>query len=261
MAVTDPWSPTQYEKFLREREQPFFDLLALIRPSPGGCAVDLGCGTGKLTRLLHERLRARETTGLDRSARMLEQIRREELPDGLRFEVADIEAFPTTSARYDVIVSNAALHWIDDHEALFARLTSALAPGGQLAVQLPAMHDDASHRVAAELIVEEPYRSAAGGWTRPQPVRTPDAYARLLFRLGFTDQTVRLIVYPHVLDGRDAVVEWFKGTLLAEYSRHLPPDVYDRFLADYRQRLFDRIDDARPLFFPFRRIVMWGQRA
>jgi trans-aconitate 2-methyltransferase len=95
---------------------------------------------------------------------------------------------------------------------------------------------------------------------RPQPVLAPEAYARLLFHVGFAVQTVRVIVYPHLLDAPEAVVEWFKGTLLAEYSRHLPADLYARFLDEYRRRLLARIETARPFFFPFKRILMWAQR-
>ena len=93
-AVTDTWNPAQYDKFQREREQPFFDLLALVRPATEMRIVDLGCGTGKLTRLLHERLQARETIGIDRSARMLEQSQQAGGCPGLIFETGTIESFP-----------------------------------------------------------------------------------------------------------------------------------------------------------------------
>jgi len=261
MKVSDPWNPDQYAKFLREREQPFHDLVALVKPKERMRVVDLGCGTGKLTRLLHERLKARETVGLDRSERMLESARGGEPAPGLRFEVGDIEAFPEDGEGYDLIFSNAALHWIDDHDTLFGRLVARLRQGGQLAIQMPAMHDDASHMVAAELIRISPFKAASGGWQRTQPVLAPDAYSRLLFDLGIADPVVRLIVYPHVLASADEVVEWMKGTLLAEYSRHLPPDVFERFLGEYRRRLVARTGDSRPFFFPFKRILMWGQRS
>jgi len=258
--LTDTWNPAQYDKFQREREQPFLDLMTLVRPAPGMRVVDLGCGTGKLTRLLHEKLNARETLGIDRSARMLEDTTKRDLPPGLTFETGTIESFPGSRGSFDLIFSNAAFHWVQDHESLLDRLESALAPGGQLAFQVPAQHDGASHVVAEELTEVEPFKTAFGGWHRPQPVLAPDAYARLLHRLGFEDPAVRLIVYPHVLAGRAEVVEWMKGTLLTEYARHLPDDMYDRFVDAYRARLTERLDDATPFFFPFKRILCWARR-
>jgi trans-aconitate 2-methyltransferase len=255
----DPWNPDQYAKFLTEREQPFADLVALVRPAPEMRVVDLGCGTGRLTKRLHAYLQASETLGLDRSPRMLAAAA-DVSSDGLRFEQRDIAAFPDNGESYDLIFSNAALQWVDDHDDVFQRLARGLAANGQLAVQMPAMHDDPSHEVAQEISDIEPFRSAFGGWRRSQPVLSPEAYARLLFRLGFRDPIVRLIVYPHVLSGPDDVVEWMKGTLLAEYSRHLPPDLFDAFLDEYRRRLCARVDAGRPFFFPFKRILLWAKK-
>ena len=70
MPTSDTWNPAQYDKFQREREQPFFDLAAMVHQRAGMRVVDLGCGTGRLTRVLHERLNARETVGIDSSANM-----------------------------------------------------------------------------------------------------------------------------------------------------------------------------------------------
>src|SRR3954467_10694611 len=91
--MTDTWDPKQYDKFEREREQPFFDLLALVRPAQAMRVVDLGCGTGKLTRTLHHQLAARETGGIDRSASMLAASRDEPQPARLSFAVETVESF------------------------------------------------------------------------------------------------------------------------------------------------------------------------
>jgi DNA polymerase IV len=258
--ATDTWSPAQYEKYRKEREQPFADLLALVRPAPSMKVIDLGCGTGRLTRLLHGHLGARETIGLDASARMLSTATGDLEVPGLRFEQGDIREF--SSARdYDLIFSNAAFHWIDDHAALIARLASALVPGGQLVFQVPAAHGDPSHTVADALASTEPFAAAFAGWRRPQPVLEPEAYARLLFRSGFDEQHVRLVVYPHVLESREGVVEWMKGSLLTEYQRHLPADLFDAFVDAYRERLLPKLDGGQPFFFPFKRILCWARRS
>ena len=142
MAAVDTWDPARYERFAAERAAPFHDLLSLVRPVPGGRVVDLGCGGGELTAQLHRRLEAAETLGLDSSPAMLERAAGL-AGDGLRFEQGDIADF--TDAGWDVIFSNAALHWLPDHEGLLRRLVAGLNPGGQLAVQMPANHDHPSH--------------------------------------------------------------------------------------------------------------------
>jgi trans-aconitate 2-methyltransferase len=261
--MTDTWDPAQYDKFQREREQPFFDLLALVRPAPHMRVVDLGCGSGVLTRALHEQLAARETVGIDRSERMLATTLDRPQPPGLRFEVGTIESLVTqpSSSKWDLIFSNAALHWVENHDRLIAQLAAALEPGGQLAFQVPAQHDALTHTLAEELAAREPFASAFGGWRRSQPVLTPDTYARVLYRCGFTDPKVQLIVYPHVLASREDVVEWVKGTMLTEYRRRLPEPIYDRFVEQYRERLLAQLDEVRPFFYPFKRILCWGQRS
>jgi trans-aconitate 2-methyltransferase len=256
----DPWSPERYDRFQRERRQPFFDLVELVRRRPGLRVVDLGCGTGALTHYLHLQLQARETLGLDSSAGMLAKSAGYAAP-GLRFERGDIAAW-RPAAPWDLVFSNAALHWVPHHEALLARLTEALAPDGQLAVQVPANFDHPSHTVAVEVAGEAPFREALEGALRPRSgVLTAEAYAALLARLGYREQHVRLQVYGHWLGATADVVSWVQGTLLTDYERRLPPELYGRFVARYRERLLAALGDARPYFFAFKRILLWGLRA
>jgi len=255
----DAWDPQQYERFQAERQQPFFDLVALVRRHPGMRIVDLGCGTGTLTRELHLALAARETVGIDSSPGMLARAAPLAIA-GLRFEPGDIAEFAAPGA-YDLVFSNAALHWIPDQATLLRRLTEALTPGGQLAVQVPANHDDAAHRVAAEVAAESPFAGHLAGSATPRAaVLTPREYALLLDRLGYAEQHVRLQVYAHHLASRDEVVEWAQGTVLTPYRRQLGEELYVRFLAAYRARLLPQLDDRRPYLFPFQRILFWAVR-
>ena len=252
-AEKDAWQPETYARFAAERRQPFFDLLELVAPIPGGRAVDLGCGTGELTRELHRRTGAAETLGVDSSEAMLAKA----APlggEGLRFERGDIAEF-APSQPYDLVFSNAAYHWVPDHPALLARLTRAVAPGGLLAFQVPDNFGHASHRAAEAVSAEEPFRPALGGGAHPKNVLAPEEYASLLDRLGYREQTVRLQVYGHRLESREGVVGWVEGSLLSEYRRRLPADLYARFVERYREVLFAMIPDERPYFFTFRRIL------
>jgi trans-aconitate 2-methyltransferase len=252
------WNPTQYDRFRDERTQPFHDLVALVRRAPGMRVVDLGCGTAELTGKLHETLGARETLGVDSSPAMLEKARAR-AGGGLRIEQADIADFRADAA-FDLVFSNAALHWVPGHEDLFRRLADALTPEGQLAVQVPANFDHASHTVAAAVAAEEPFRAALGGVSHGNAVLAPEAYAGLLHRLGFRAQHVRLQVYAHVLDAPAGVVEWVRGTLLTAYERRMPAELFEAFLRRYRERLLAELGDVRPYLFPFKRLLLWGDR-
>lgn len=253
----DTWDPEQYTRFQNERSQPFFDLLALVEPRPAMRVVDLGCGTGELTRLLHARLQADSTLGIDSSAAMLAKSEAF-AGNGLRFEQCNISEF-TADHTFDLIFSNAALHWLPDHESLLRRLTAALADGGQLAVQVPANEDHPTHIIAAQVADESPFREAMQGYRRVWPVLKPEAYAVILNRLGYKRQQVRLQVYGHTLGSRDDVVEWVKGTLLTDYEKRLTADLYAEFLQLFRARLLNALADARPYFYPFKRILMWAR--
>jgi trans-aconitate 2-methyltransferase len=251
------WDPERYATFQAERSRPFFDLLALVRPQPGMRVVDLGCGSGELTRAAHERLQARETLGVDSSAAMLARARPLE-GGGLRFEQADIASWEGRDL--DLVLSNAALHWVPDHPALLARLTRALAPGGQLAVQVPANHGHVSHRLAHEIAAEPPFAAALGGYVHRTSVLEPEAYAAALFRLGYAEQDVSLKVYAHPLPSREAVVDWVSGTLLTDYEKRLDPERYAAFLARYRERLAAALPDERPFLYTYRRILFRARR-
>ncbi len=253
------WNPTQYEKFRDERSQPFYDLLALVTPCPGGRVADLGCGTGELTRDLHEATRAAETTGIDSSDTMLARAS-PFAGNGLRFEQASIETWEPT-APLDVLFSNAALQWVNGHELLFERLAGFIAPGGQLAIQVPANNDHPSHVTAHRIAAGEPFLSALDGYAREWPVQPPEWYAELLDRLGFTTQSVRLQVYGHHLASREGVIEWVRGTLLTDYQKRLPVDLWEEYLARYRAELLPRLRNTHPYFYAFKRILIWGHKA
>lgn len=252
------WNPAQYERFKDERSRPFFDLLALVEPRALMHCVDLGCGTGELTAHLHEQLSARATTGVDSSPAMLAKAATHAKP-GLGFEQADIASF-TPRQPLDLVFSNAALHWLNDHEALFARIAGWLSPTGQLAVQVPSNNDHPAHQLAHKLAGQAPFQAALGGYVRQWPVLAPEHYATLLHRLGFVRQSVRLQVYLHVVESSDAVVEWVKGTLLTDYEKRLSPELYAEYLRQFRAAVRAELGEQRPYAYAFKRVLMWGAK-
>jgi trans-aconitate 2-methyltransferase len=108
-------------------------------------------------------------------------------------------------------------------------------------------------------VAREPaFAAPLGGHVRESPVLAPEAYAQLLFRLGFVEQRVRVEVYAHRLAARDDVVEWVRGTYLTDFQRRLDGPTWERFLATYREKLLAKLPDERPFLYTYRRVFVWG---
>jgi trans-aconitate 2-methyltransferase len=256
--VADAWTPSQYNRFAAQREQPFWDLAGLLEPVDRPTLVDLGCGDGRLTAALHTRLRSASTLGLDSSAAMLADAAAH-AGDGVTFAEADIAS--VTPDPVDIVFANAALQWVPDHPAVLARWTAGLVPGGQLAVQVPANNDHPSHTVSVEVAAESTDLFAAPPPADPVAVNVlaPERYAEVLHDLGYDRQHVRLQVYPHVLDSTADVVEWVRGTSLTRFQRVLGPAEFEEFLRRYRSRLLAVLGDRSPYLYCFKRILFWGR--
>ena len=251
-----PWNPDQYHKFQTERSAPFYDLLALVELRPNPKVVDLGCGTGELTRQLADQLPNSDVTGLDTSPQMLEAARAASLErPGLVFEQGD-QASLTGS--WDLIFSNAALHWSENHTDLIPFLFSRLNPGGQLAVQVPSNHNHISHQIYRETAAEDRFKSILHGFQRYAPVLPIDEYATILFSAGAEEIIVFEKVYAHVLEDADAVVEWISGTALVPYFERLGVHK-DAFVDSIRTKMRSAMPGS-PVFFPFRRILFSARK-
>jgi len=254
-----PWDPERYEQFKKERFAPFDDLVRLVRVGEGLRAIDLGCGTGELTRRLADALPGSDVLGIDSSAEMLERAAEFARP-GLRFEQRAIE---NVRGEWDLIFSNAALQWVDDHRSLIPRLLSLLRPAGQLVVQVPSNFDHPTHRLIDELAAQEPFRSGLDGWgldwSRSRPVLSIERYAELLYAAGASDIVVFEKAYPHVLPDADALADWMSGTALVPYMERLPEELRAPFMERYRARLRE-IFPQRPVFYGFRRILFSGTK-
>jgi trans-aconitate 2-methyltransferase len=257
----DGWNPEQYERFRAERRQPFDDLLALCEPVPGGEIVDLGCGTGDLTVQLHQDLQADCTVGVDSSQAMLARAQADHADvKGLSFAEGDIATW--LGEDLDLVFANASLQWIDDHLNLLARMRTALAPGGQLAFQVPANFRHPSHVLARQVANEVPFIDALDGDVpedRGRFVLSPELYADLLYELGAREQVVRMQVYGHELPSTLDVVEWVMGTLLTPYRSRLSPEMFDEFVDRYRELLLEELGEREPYFYGFRRILCWAR--
>ncbi len=249
------WDPTQYHRFATERAQPFHDLMSLVLFSPRMRILDLGCGSGELTARLRDASSGSIVEGVDSSPAMIARARRQE--DGqLRFVLGDLAAYGEPGS-YDLVFSNAALHWVEDHASLVDKLLRLVRPGGQIAWQIPSNHHHPAHAlIASELVTQEPYRSMLGGYVRRTSVLELDEYARLLFAQGARDIVAMERAYVHELESVAQVVDWTRATTLLPYLERLPGASHEEFLGRYRDLLMARWGKQRPYGYTFRRILL-----
>lgn len=250
-----PWDPERYGRFEQERAAPFLDLMALMKVREGMRVVDLGCGPGSLTLRLADALPGSDVLGVDSSPEMLARAEALARP-GLRFEPGSLEA---VTGEFDLVFSHAAIHWVEGHERLLPSLWALLAPGGQLAIQLPSNHTHPTHQAIVSTAGEEPFRTALKGYSRRSPVLGLRRYAELLYACGAPAPVVFEKVYPHVLEDAAAMVDWVRGTSMVPYLERMPAPLHHSFVARCVERVA-RDFPGRPVFYGFNRILLWGAR-
>ena len=173
-----PWNAGVYLTFSAQRSRPAMELLGRIFFSAApDFIVDLGCGPGNSTDILHQRWPDTRILGVDNSEEMLQRARRDRIP--AEFELADIATW-RPKQQPSIIFSNAALQWLDNHQTLLPQLISYLPQGGVLAVQMPRNFDAPSHVLLREVATNGPWASYTKNAIRYDPVATPEVYYDLL---------------------------------------------------------------------------------
>jgi trans-aconitate 2-methyltransferase len=256
--MVDVWQPASYGRFGHHRTRAAQDLLERIVLDQPQLIVDLGCGTGNVTRLIAQRWPRALVIGVDSSPAMLAEAR--PTSTRIRWVEGDIATW-TPDEPVDLVFSNAALHWLDDHPTLFTRLVGWLWEHGVLAVQMPRNFDEPSHTAIAETIEAGPWRARLAPLVRLRPVARPETYADLLLPIvGELD--LWETVYWQVFEGENPVVAWTGGASLRPLLAALDAVEQEAFLAEYTARItraYPTRPDGRTLF-PFRRLFIVARR-
>jgi trans-aconitate 2-methyltransferase len=249
------WNPGQYEKFKAQRAKPFYDLMNLIERRPISQAVDLGCGTGELTKILFDDLKPEKMIAIDASPQMLSKSK-EAVTRNLNFQLTDISKYEPHE-KIDLIFSNAALQWLPHHEVLFPKILSWISKGGQIAIQMPFNFDHPSHVIAAR-VAKRLFPSVFAEETQRFTLNL-ERYAEILFKNGFESQIARIEIYGHPMKSGYEVIEWTKGTLLTGYQSKLNETQFTDFLNSYKSELIAEIGEG-PYFYAFKRALLWGKK-
>ncbi len=254
------WSAQQYVAFEIERTRAVRDLLSAVPTLDVRTAIDLGCGPGNSTAALAARHPDAQIRGLDTSNDMLDAARKR-LP-GVAFENADVAQWQDAGP-FDLILANAVLQWLPDHERLFPALMDKVAPDGTLAVQMPDNLDEPAHRSMRSIAADGPWSEKLAGVAKLRVARQPARwyYELLVPHAGRVD--VWTSTYHHVLSGgASAVVEWFKGSGLRPFLDPLDEAERSAYLARYTEAIaedYPALPDGTVLL-PFPRLFIVATR-
>ena len=201
--------------------------------------LDAGCGTGRVTRLLAERVPGGHVIGVDASEAMIEEAGRQlaDLGDRVVLRRCDLLELEVDE-RVNLIVSTATFHWILDQERLFARLYAALRPEGRLVAQCGGAGNVAGTLAVADLVAgEAPFAEHLAGmpprWTFPEPAGT---VARLE-DAGFEGARAWLEEAPATLPDLEAATEFLATVVLRCHLEWLPDDLGAAFVREVAMRL------------------------
>jgi trans-aconitate 2-methyltransferase len=256
-----PWNPEIYNQFKNVRYQPFFDLMALITEHGLKNAIDIGCGTGEQTAILAEKFEYASFTGIDSSAEML-QGSGEWNQKNLNFRITTVEDFVASDQqrKWDLIFSNAALQWSDDHESLFPGLIALLNQAGQFAVQMPVQNENMLNKILLTLAQEQPFAGFLKNWKRETPMLSIDQYAKIMFQSGLEDIQIVQKVYPIIADDEKTLFDFISGSALIPYLERLSPDQQKLFVREYSARIKAEFGKF-PAMYAFKRLLLYGRKS
>src|SRR3954447_14302577 len=245
------WDAPTYERLSAPIAAMGADVLDRLVLAGDETVLDAGCGTGKVTQILRDRLPRGHVIAVDAAPSMVEQARAQLPPDVdvLQADLLDL----ALDEPVDAILSTATFHWIGDHDRLFATLSAALKPGGRLVAQCGGAGNveeikDAGFGAASE----PPYAEHLAGWPGDWHFETPQDTERRLRAAGFTD----VWCWPPRVDvDRGARAGSLRAICLGSFLERLPEELREPFMASALDRLPD------PLTIHYVRLNILARRA
>ncbi len=220
------WNPDQYLKFSKERAQPAEDLLCRLDALQPGRVLDLGCGPGNSTFALKQHFPNADILGVDASGSMLQKAKKDH-PELCFQECFLPQGLDDLSGSYDLIFSNACIHWIPEQEALLKAIFDKISDGGTLAVQIPYIQAAPFYKLLHALVEES--------WPELQSVHNfynlqPEEYYDMISSLTH-DFAIWQTTYFHVVSCPEGVIDWYRGSGLRPYLEKLSAEEQKQFLA------------------------------
>ncbi len=232
------WDGVAYDRVSKPQEDMARVVLARLPLKGDETVLDAGCGSGRVTRLLLDRLPEGHVVAVDAAPSMTAEARAtlDQRATVITSDLVDFEV----PAPVDAAFSNAVFHWVPDHDALFARLYEALKPGAPLVAQCGGEGNiEEFHRVAAEVGTRDPYRASLGGWEGPWNFASAQATAERLERAGFIEVETWLEPWPVAPPEPET---YLRVVCLGNHLAALPEALREPYLRDVMQACGDPVE-------------------
>jgi trans-aconitate methyltransferase len=200
--------------------------------------LDVGCGDGKVTAEIARHLPNGSARGIDASAEMIAFAKKTfpaKTNSNLKFQVMDARKIKFAK-QFDFLFSNAALHWVDDHETFLRGAASVLKPGGRLIVSCGGRRNAHDVFVAmCPVMRDRRWREFFRRMRAPYFFYAPDDYKKWLPKSGFKIRKVKLAPKDATYPGRDGFATWLRTTWIP-YVQRVPENVREEFIAAVADR-------------------------
>ena len=238
MILVREWDAAEYEKLSAPQTRWGAGVLGRLELGGDEAAIDAGCGTGRVTELLLQKLPEGSVLAVDRSRAMVEAAGRRFAGDPRvrveRQDLLDLEV----EERVDLIFSTAAFHWIKDHDRLFERLARAIKPNGRLVAQCGGEGNiSRATQAVGETVRQERFRGYFEGWEDDKYYADPQTTARRLEAAGFEEVETWLHDEVAAFDSVDELARFLGVVVLGGHLERLPEEKRDPFVAEVAERV------------------------
>lgn len=227
------WNPEEYSRHSTEQAKWARELIAKLNLQGTERVLDIGCGDGKVTAELASSLPQGSVLGIDSSPEMI-AFAKDAFMDkfvNLAFQCVDVRQISFTR-EFDIVFSNATLHWVADHASVLTKIRQSLRPSGMMLLQM-AGKGNASDVVEAvnEMIRQEQWRAYFHDFPFPYTLYPDDKYKKLVKAAGLAVKRIELFPKTMVHKGRESFSGWIKTTW-HPYLQRLPANLHERFVRE-----------------------------
>jgi trans-aconitate 2-methyltransferase len=250
--MTRDWDATSYDRVSNPQVEMALPVLERLPLDGDETVLDAGCGSGRVTALLLERLPAGRVVAVDSAPSMVEHAREALPPDRATVLCQNLTEL-RLDEQVDAVFSNAVFHWIKDHGALFERLAAALRPGGRLVAQCGGKGNiDDFRRLADEIAAEPPFADHMRDFRGPWNYAAPEDTEELLRAAGFDE--IHCWLQPWPVEPAEPV-EFARTVCLGNHLQELPEELREPFAEEVVRRSGD------PLVLEYVRLNIDGRRS